>query len=310
MNETAPTHRTAEPEAGTPLDRPWRSAMWQPHLHHVMRRGRRLNYLDVGEGPAVVLLHGLASRWSVWFRNIPALAVDHRVIAVDLPGFGRSESLGGRPEIRDYVDAVAELLDRLNISRVRIVGHSMGAIIAQQFAARHHDRTAALVLVAAGGPPDRAQVLLLRGISAGSVVLNRQPWPIVRPALRAAMAAGPVRRLLLGLIIHDPDIVPRDLAVDMVSAVCRSSDRPALKAALRAVRQQDVPAIGCPTLIVGGDRDRLVPETSLDQVAAAIDGARREVMPMVGHHPMFERPEEFNAMLCGFLRETHDRFET
>jgi pimeloyl-ACP methyl ester carboxylesterase len=116
------------------------------------------------------------------------------------------------------------------------------------------------------------------------------------------MAAQPVRELLLSSVVHDPAVVPRELAMDMVTAACRSPGMAAaLKAGLRAVRHQDFRSIACPTLIVGGGRDRLVPVASLDYVAAGIAGARREIMPKVGHHPMFERPDVFNAVLRSFL---------
>jgi pimeloyl-ACP methyl ester carboxylesterase len=281
----------------------WRRAAWQQHLNQVVLAGRRMHYLDIGDGPVVVLVHGLASEWSVWFRNVSALAIDHRVIAVDLPGFGRSDSLGHRPEIRHYVDALVQLLDRLEIRRVRIVGHSMGGIIAQQFAARHPARAAALVLVAPGGPPGRARVFLLSGFAAGSVLLNRGPRP-VGSLLRMAMAAPAARRLLLSPIVHDPAIVSGELAADMVTAPCRSpGTKGALKAALRAVQNQDWRPIDCPTLIVSGAHDRLVPLASMKHVGAAIAGARRVIMSEAGHHPMFERSDAFNALLRSFLHD-------
>jgi pimeloyl-ACP methyl ester carboxylesterase len=286
------------------IGEPWRREAWQQHLNEVVLAGRRMHYLDVGDGPVVVLVHGLASEWSVWFRNISALALDHRVIAVDLPGFGRSDSLGGRVEIRHYVVALNQLLDHLDVGGVRMVGHSLGGIIAQQFATRYPSRTAALVLVATGGPPNRRLIVLLRSLAASSVVLNRGPRTVFSSALRVAMGGQRVRQLLLGLIVHDPGTVPRELAEEMVIAACRSPDTAAaLKAALRAVRHQDLRSAACPTLTVGGSCDRLVPVASLGYVADRIAGARREIMPKVGHHPMFERPEVFNTLLRSFLHD-------
>jgi len=109
-----------------------------------------VHYLDVGAGPPVVLVHGLASAWSVWYHTLPALSAHYRVIAVDLPGFGRSDAFGRDVEVTDYVDVLIELLDGLEIERVGLIGHSLGGVIAQHFAARHSARTAALVLVATG----------------------------------------------------------------------------------------------------------------------------------------------------------------
>jgi pimeloyl-ACP methyl ester carboxylesterase len=108
--------------------------------------------------------------------------------------------------------------------------------------------------------------------------------------------------LLIGSIVHDPAIVSPELVDDMVSAACRSFGTAAVvNAALRTSRRQDVRLIGCPTLVVGGERDRLVSPRSLDDVATSITGARLEVMPDVGHHPMFERPDDFNVLLRGFF---------
>jgi len=281
---------------------PWRSAAWKQHLNHAVIAGRRMHYLDVGEGPVVVLVHGLAAAWSVWFRNIPALAREHRVIAVDLPGFGRSESLGPGVEVGDYVQALSRLLDELEIGRVRMVGHSLGGIVVQQFAARHPARTAAVVLVATGGPPTRAQAFALRSLAAGIGLSNRVPRPAIAAAARAVMAAPPVRRLLLSALVHDPAVVSRRLATDMVSAACRSvGATSALEAGLRAVEQENDRPITCPSLVVAGDRDRLVPAASLHYVSASLSGARQHVLANAGHHPMFEQATAFNALLQRFL---------
>jgi pimeloyl-ACP methyl ester carboxylesterase len=282
----------------------WRPATWQQHLNRVMFRGRWIQYLDIGQGPVVVLVHGLASAWPVWFRNISEFAAEHRVIAVDLPGFGGSDNFGGRVEIDHYVDALIQLLDRLEVRRVKMIGHSLGGIIAGRFAAQHPSRTEALVLVATGVSPRRQQILLLRGLAASIVLLNRNRLPLFGVAVRAAMAPAPLRRLLLRPMVRDPAAVSRELAVDMMTAAGKSPGAmAALNAALRAIRQQDLRAVVCPTLIVGGACDRMAPAASLGHLAGVIVGARKEVMADAGHHPMFERPEAFNALVRGFFED-------
>ena len=283
----------------------WRSAAWQRHLADAVVDGRRMHYVDVGQGPPVILVHGLASAWSAWFRNISALAHDHRVIAVDLPGFGRSDRLSGRVEIRHYVDALRALLDQLGIGRAGIVGHSLGGIIALEFAARHPERSAALVVVASGGPPGRLQETFLRGLGVGSALLNRAPRRVFASAVGGAMAVAPLRQLLIGQAVHDPSAVSRGLAAHMITTACCSSGTPAaLWAALREIRRREPRPIACPTLVVGGRRDRLVSATSLDSLTAAITGARCEMIPGAGHHPMFECPEVFNELMRNFLADS------
>src|SRR6516225_5840582 len=192
------------------LAAPWRSAAWQAHLHDVVLRGRRTHYLDIGEGPAVVLVHGLASAWAAWFCNIPELAASYRVIAVDLPGFGRSDGFAGAVEIGHYVDALIQLLDHLGVSDVRIVGHSLGGIVAHRFAAGNPERTAALVIVASGGPPHGVPEPIFHGLAMGSTLLNPVPRPMIRRAVLGAMAITPLRQLLVGQVVHDPAGVSHD----------------------------------------------------------------------------------------------------
>jgi pimeloyl-ACP methyl ester carboxylesterase len=283
---------------------PWRSAAWQAHLYDVVLGGRRTHYLDVGEGPAVVLVHGLASGWAAWFCNIPDLAAKHRVIAADLPGFGRTDGFAGPVEIGRYVDALVQLLDHLGLRDVRIVGHSLGGIVAHQFAAGNPERTAALVIVASGRPRHGLPRSFFHGLAVGSTLLNPVPRPLIRRAVLGAMTVTPVRKLMIGRVVHNPAVVPRALATHMMSAACYSrGTAAAIGAALRAVRQPDRRQITCPTLIVGGGRDRLVSEASLKYYAGTIPGARYEMLPAAGHIPMFECPVAFNSLLRSFLDE-------
>jgi pimeloyl-ACP methyl ester carboxylesterase len=270
----------------------------------VTLRGRRTHYLDIGDGPAVVLVHGAASAWAAWFCNISELALDHRVIAVDLPGFGRSDGLTGPVTIRHYVDALVELIDHLEVGDVRIVGHSLGGIVAQQFASRHPERTTALVLVASGASPGVAQETIFRAIAMGSALLNPMPRKLLRRAVFGAMAMAPLRQVLIGRAVHNPVVVSREMAAHMMAAACCSrGTAAAITAALEGLRPQDVRPTACPTLVVGGGRDRLVSEASLRSLAAAIPGARVEILQDVGHIPMFECPSAFNALLRSFLAE-------
>jgi pimeloyl-ACP methyl ester carboxylesterase len=118
------------------------------------------------------------------------------------------------------------------------------------------------------------------------------------------MTMTPLRRVLIGRAVHDPAAVSCELAAHMMSAACCSrGTAAAISAALTALRIHDSGPITCPTLIVGGGRDQLVSEGSLRLSAAAIRGARLEILADVGHNPMFERPMAFNALLRLFFDE-------
>src|SRR5919112_6471921 len=132
----------------------WRETDWSRELKRVEVDGTPINYVDVGSGrqEPVVLVHGLGGQWQNWLENIPRLAQDRRVIAMDLPGFG----LTPEPEDDDisipgYGRWVNELCDKLGLEQIDLVGNSMGGYIAAEVAIQFPERVSRLVLVSAAG---------------------------------------------------------------------------------------------------------------------------------------------------------------
>src|SRR4051812_49212059 len=101
-----------------------------------------VNYTVTGEGEhAIVLLHGFADNHATWNRVVPRLAVEHKVIAIDLPGFGATTRPWRRPLLSGYVDVVRDVLDAEDVTGpVSLMGNSMGAVVSVLFAARHRER--------------------------------------------------------------------------------------------------------------------------------------------------------------------------
>jgi pimeloyl-ACP methyl ester carboxylesterase len=282
-------------------DAAWRGSKWKAQLRHANIAGHRMRYLDVGTGPAVLLVHGLGASWQVWYETIPDLVDDHRVIAVDLPGFGGSESMRRAANIESYAEALQELLEHAGIDRVLVVGHSLGGLITQRLAAIDSERVAGLVLVATGdGQFDVRQEAAFRRVAAMTRVLRvcGPPLFILRPAVRTLLAVPPLRRRLVGRAVHDPATIPADLVAHMVLSVYRS---PALADAIRAglsrVDRLDPRLVSAPTLIISGDRDRVLPRSAATRLADGIPNATHETWDDVGHHPMLERPARFNERL-------------
>ena len=89
----------------------WMDVDWPEHLHWVQVEGRWMNYVDIGEGPVALMIHGLSGCWQNWLENIPFFARDHRVIAMDLPGFGESEMPEKTISIDRYADTIDAFLD-------------------------------------------------------------------------------------------------------------------------------------------------------------------------------------------------------
>jgi len=129
----------------------WMDVEWQEHLRWMRVQDRWMNVVDMGSGPPVVFIHGLSGCWQNWLEQIPLFARDHRVIAVDLPGFGHSEMPVEEISISGYADAIDALMEQLDLEEARIVGNSMGGFIGAELAIQHPERVERLVLVAAAG---------------------------------------------------------------------------------------------------------------------------------------------------------------
>ncbi|HEU0243410.1 MAG TPA: alpha/beta fold hydrolase [Candidatus Limnocylindrales bacterium] len=225
---------------------------------------------DVGTGPPLVLLHGLAGSARWWSRNVPALSRSFRLVTIDLPGFGASPR-GQRLDLEGIVEQLAGTLDGLGIERASLVGHSMGGLIAGGMAADRPDRVERLILV-------NAAFLSLAPAGARSVT-------------------GPATTLRRTA----PSLLPVLVADGIRSGPLRLTD--ASLQLLRADWRTKLPKIAAPTLVIWGEHDRICPLAIGEQIVAAVTGARLVVVEGAAHNPMWERPDEFNRLVLAFLGE-------
>lgn len=242
-----------------------------PTERGVIEIGRtRVVYRVAGAGPPVVLLHGLGGSGRWWGRNVPSLAERFRVYVVDLAGFG--ESRGRVPTGLAGAEAtVLATLDRLELGRVALVGHSMGGRIAVELAADAPERVARLVLVDAA----------LFAVEGGR---HRRL---------------PVRGLATSWRSTAPDIWPL-LAADALRADPRSFWRAAFDL-LTTDAEAKLARVEAPTLLVWGARDGLVPTAVGERARSLLPAAELVVLPGAGHSPMWEQAAAFNRLLLAFL---------
>ena len=155
--------------------------------------GDRVAYRDEGSGEAVLLIHGIGGSSNTWSAVIPLLAKKYRVIAPDLLGHGQSDKPRGDYSVGAFAVLLRDLLDELGITRVTVVGHSLGGGIAMQFAHQHRQYCERIVLISSGGfGGDVGRVLRLLSLPGSEFVL-----PMI--ASRPAVAAGNALRALAGI---------------------------------------------------------------------------------------------------------------
>jgi pimeloyl-ACP methyl ester carboxylesterase len=283
----------------------WLDVDWSQHLHWAALSRGPVNYVDIGQGPALVFIHGLAGSWQNWLENIPHFARSHRVIVPDLPGFGSSPLPSEKITIKGYAATVDELLDSLGIERAVVVGNSMGGFIGAELAIEFSTRIERLVLVSAAGLTtvdthnERALGVLRR---AENVLAFGSGWFAARSD-RLARRPG-LRRALMLMVAAHPERLPAPLIAEQV----RGSGKPGFMDALEALGtyplRDRLERIEAPTLVVWGELDRLVPLRDADRFVEAIGpNARKLVYADTGHVAMLERPARFNADVDAFLAE-------
>lgn len=275
----------------------WTDVDWGPSIANRLVNNLRVRYLDHGSGSAVVLLHGFAASWHWWLENIPALARHHRVIAVDLPGFGNSEPLPAPAEMATQAHTVLALLAQLDIESATVSGHSMGGLVALEMYAADPERVRNLILVDAGGAPmpERRLAVIMVALRICVAILRR-------PLVRRALATKPwVRRVALGAAFRDTRAMSQELAGRTMPVFGGPGSVDAVGAAGRSVRATVPESITCPVLLVWGERDVIVSPRSARQMHDRLPDSELVVLASSGHSPMIEFPDRFNELALKFM---------
>jgi pimeloyl-ACP methyl ester carboxylesterase len=288
--------------AASPDIPPWFDGIQRFPIKTVVVQGHRLAFLDEGQGPPLILIHGYGgSMWQWEYQQ--ALAAHFRVITLDVLGSGLSD----KPEL-DYrpdtlIESVRAFMDTLDLSTATLVGNSMGAGIAIGMALNHPQRVDRLVLI--DGLPDHVRERLASPLMRRAVDSHLPGW-LVRVGNWLLPSTG-TERILKEIVYNHALLTPA-----VLDRSNRNRQRSNLIAPLLSIRdslplweQQFATRfheIRQPTLILWGEQDRLFPPQVGRDLQAAIPQSRLIVLAEAGHIPQWEKPQAVNRYLLDFLK--------
>ncbi len=275
-------------------------------LRHVTIHGHQVGYRMAGEGPVLLLIHGIAGSSAAWREVMPALAERYTVLAPDLIGHGHSAKPLGDYSLGAYASGMRDLLGALGIERASVVGQSFGGGVALQLAYQHPECCERLVLVDSGGLGREVSWMLRAMTLPGSEYL----MPILFPPFVRE------RGNRLSHELHERGVRMGRIAEmwNAYASLTESANRHAFVRTLRAVIDPGGQSVSAgdrlylaarlPTLIVWGAQDTIIPVSHAYAAHDAIPGSRLEVIAGAGHFPHVETPERFLEVLLDFLDGT------
>ncbi len=270
------------------------------------------------DGEPVVLVHGIGRSLEDWQPTQDLLADDHRVISLDLPGFGLTRRMKGHWGLEGFARAVVALLDALDEKRpVHVMGNSLGGAVAMTLAANHPDRVASLLLVNSAGFGREANVSLLPmayGALSSLPVVGRRFRPLARATGIQSM--------------RDVFFDPSHLTDEMVRHAGELNRQPDFRVTFMATAARlGLPVVGTypwwrrallarlemadvPTMVVWGDADNVLPAKHFHAAVSALPNAGSHLFPDTGHMPQLERAEEFAELAAAFVADPGRRATT
>jgi pimeloyl-ACP methyl ester carboxylesterase len=269
--------------------------------------GHRVNYRIAGEGPLIVLVHGITSTSECWREVMPWLADDFTILAPDLLGHGESAKPRGDYSLGAYASGIRDLMIALGYERATFLGHSLGGGVAMQLAYQFPERCERIVLVSSGGLGPEVHLLLRAAALPGAEwVLPVIAGPRTRDAGRA------VGRFLSRLGVRPaPDLA--EFARGYAS-LADAETRQAFVHTLRAVidpagqrvsaRDRLYLAAEVPSLVIWGERDRIIPLQHGQGAHEEMPGSRFITIPNAGHFPQLDQPRRFVEALVQFMTDT------
>ena len=248
------------------------------------------HHIEKGEGDVILFLHGVGGGAYSWMPQINSFSMKYKAAAWNMPGYGKSV-LSGRMTFPDLAAALLTLLNEASWNKVHLVGHSMGGMVAQEFAVNHQNRLHSLTLSATspsfGSPDGKFQ----------KKFVDARLGPLAEGKTMTDLATELVQTMM------SPDADPngQQLAFDCMSDVAAETYRAAVECIVTFEQRANLPKIEVPTLVLAGELDTNAPPPMMEKMASKIPGARYVCLPGLGHLANLDDPQAFDAVLSGFI---------
>jgi pimeloyl-ACP methyl ester carboxylesterase len=278
----------------------WRTVAWRSHLRAVTVDGRRVHLVDIGSGAEapVLFVHGLGGRWQNWIENIPRIARERRVVALDLPGFGRSQLPTAPISMTGYAAVLDRVCDLLELGQVVLVGNSMGGAIAAETGVHFPARVQQLVLVSAAA----LSIADFNPAPSAALMSAITRTPLGTTAgVRSIIGRRRGRHLAFAALVRHPTLIRTDTMYELVGGRGAAGLAGAMAAMISNQLRGELAAIAVPALVVHGRNDMLVPSADSVWLAEHLRDARLEIFEDTGHLAMLERPIRFNELVLDFV---------
>ena len=262
-----------------------------------------MHYETGGQGRTVLLLlHGNFASWRWWRPVLKSMPHGYRAYAPDLRGCGDSDHPEAGYTIAQHTADLEQLIFALGLPRLHLVGHSLGACIALQYALKHPQRIKTLTLVA----PAPAQGAAVLQNAHGSRALMADA-SAMHSAFRLSENLGNSRKMLQRALMR---MMPSGIGDEDFECLLDDAARMSHHAAVGHIQtlnswdvQDDLPRLKLPVMIMGGQYDRLIPSAALQHTVQMLPKGRLIIWPKVGHAPQLERPQRFRKILLKFIQQ-------
>jgi len=265
-----------------------RPAYYAASMPLIAVNGRELHYAEQGEGPLAVLIHGYPLDHTLWLDQLAGLSDIRRVVALDLPGYGLSERVTGRPlTMEALADDVAGLIEALEYEQADIVGMSMGGYVALALWEMYPEAIRSLVLANTRSGADAEEGKAGREAQAQAVVADGRQE--LAGKLAGALLAPSHELVAAARLRTMVEATPVETIVATLRGMAARPDRTGMLATITA-----------PTLVISGEEDGLIPPLDSHEMSTAIPGSEFLVIPGAGHLSPIERPDAFTEAVRRF----------